>query len=1040
MPSPRILHIGAPPPARSADEVLDNANALGFNTILFAPSESTYEQREFSSSLAEALAKACRTRGLGLFADLDISTLDLHHPLVEKYPECFAVRRTGEGRIADPRRPSGGAGWALLRPVDDPDPIASWWTDIISRQLEAGIGGFRIRHPANSGANLWRALIERARTKSRDLVFIADTPGETRTESASLADCGFDYTLSSLPWWDGRASWLSEEHRALSAIAPVIAQVDAPERLPPATTAARRARLAVALLTGKGLLMPRGFELAADTTCDCNSLTNAIRATNVAMAAEDAHGPHGSLAALTGPGAPITILLRMDTPDPRQATEAHVVLLNPDPAVAVEVKADTYTSLGEFCTLEPLSGFGGALVHLGPGEAALFRARRQPAIRGRPSARDKSGLAAIKNPRVIIASITPRIEDGYAVKRIVGEQVRVEADIFTDGHPVLAAELLYRADDERNWQRTPMHPLGNDRWFGHFRLTRTGKYRFAIEVWIDDYGGFVQDLTKKHDAGLDLALEIEEGRLWIAQAKAATTGSAAHALATIAAALEELDIANQVALLVAPETLQAMHRASGHPHLVRSPETLVDAERREARFASWYELFPRSQTDDPERHGTLRDVIPRLADIKAMGFDVLYLTPIHPIGRTNRKGRNNALRAEVCDPGSSYAIGAVEGGHDVIHPELGTIDDFRALNRAAHEQGLELALDFAIQCSPDHPWLKQHPGWFGWRPDGSIKYAENPPKKYEDIVNVDFYRPESLPDLWCALRDVVLHWVGEGVKAFRVDNPHTKPFPFWQWLIQEVRTEHPDVLFLSEAFTRPKVMYRLAKLGFSQSYTYFTWRNTKQELTDYMMELSRPPVSDWFRPHFFVNTPDINPFFLQSSGRSGFLIRAALAATLSGLWGMYSGFELCEAAALPDREEYRDAEKYEIRPRNFTAPGNIITEITRLNAIRKAEPALQSHLGLSFYNAFNEQILYYGKHAEGEMTRILVAVNLDPHHPQECDFEIPLWEWGLGDHEALEAEDLLRGEHLVWRGKIQHMRITPDAPYAIWRVKPARVS
>ena len=429
-----------------------------------------------------------------------------------------------------------------------------------------------------------------------------------------------------------------------------------------------------------------------------------------------------------------------------------------------------------------------------------------------------------------------------------------------------------------------------------------------------------------------------------------------------------------------------------------------------------------------------------LAEIKAMGFDVLYMTPIHPIGRTNRKGRNNALHAEVSDPGSPYAIGAVEGGHDAIHPELGTIDDFRALNRAAHENGLELALDFAIQCSPDHPWLRQYHGWFDWRTDGTIKYAENPPKKYEDIANVDFYKPDSLPDLWRALRDIVLRWIDEGVKVFRVDNPHTKPFPFWQWLIEEVRAEHPDALFLAEAFTRPKVMYRLAKLGFSQSYTYFTWRNTKKELTDYLTELSHPPVSDWFRPHFFVNTPDINPFFLQASGRPGFLIRAALAATLSGLWGIYSGFELCEASALPEREEYRDAEKYEIKPRDFSGPGNIVAEITQLNAIRKAEPALQSHTGLTFYNAFNDQILYYGKHAAGEMTRILVAVNLDPHHIQECDFEIPLWEWGLSDGDALEADDLLRGEHLTWHGKIQHMRITPDAPYAIWRVKPARVS
>jgi starch synthase (maltosyl-transferring) len=343
-----------------------------------------------------------------------------------------------------------------------------------------------------------------------------------------------------------------------------------------------------------------------------------------------------------------------------------------------------------------------------------------------------------------------------------------------------------------------------------------------------------------------------------------------------------------------------------------------------------------------------------------------------------------------------------------------------------------------VQASPDHPWLKQHPGWFAWRPDGSIKYAENPPKKYEDIVNVDFYAEDAAPDLWLALRDVMLFWIEHGVKTFRVDNPHTKPFAFWHWLIADIRGTHPDVIFLSEAFTRPKVMYHLAKIGFSQSYTYFIWRNTKQELTAYLTELTTRPVSEFFRPHFFVNTPDINPHFLQGSGRAGFLIRAVLASTLSGLWGMYSGYELCESAPLPGREEYLDSEKYEIRVRDWNAPGNIVSEITQLNRLRRAEPALQSHLGLSFYNAFNDNVLYFGKSAPGHADRILIAVSLDPHNAQDADFEIPLWEFGLADQEALECEDLLHSGHTVWRGKIQHMRLTPEAPYAIWRIAPAR--
>jgi starch synthase (maltosyl-transferring) len=346
---------------------------------------------------------------------------------------------------------------------------------------------------------------------------------------------------------------------------------------------------------------------------------------------------------------------------------------------------------------------------------------------------------------------------------------------------------------------------------------------------------------------------------------------------------------------------------------------------------------------------------------------------------------------------------------------------------------MELALDIAVQMSPDHPWLKQHPHWFPRRPDGSMRYAENPPKKYEDIVNPDFYVD---PGLWLALRNVFLHWIGKGVRIFRVDNPHTKPMPFWQWLIADIRARFPDVIFLAEAFTRPAPMYQLAKLGFNESYTYFTWRNSKRELTDYLTELSTGEARDFFRPHFFVNTPDINPPFLQTGGRAAFLIRAALAATLSGLWGVYSGFEICEAEPLPGREEYKDSEKYELRRRDFTASGNIAAEIAALNALRQREPALQSHLGVTFYNAFNDNILYYGKAASGRNDRILVAVNLDPHHEQACDFEIPLWEWKLPDHGTLLVEDLLHGVHFSWTGKIQHLRLAPDAPYAIWRIRP----
>jgi starch synthase (maltosyl-transferring) len=676
---------------------------------------------------------------------------------------------------------------------------------------------------------------------------------------------------------------------------------------------------------------------------------------------------------------------------------------------------------------------------LRPGEVRLFRARRSPMIKASGKTAAQDARSAAESSRVVIGNVSPAVDEGdFAAKAIVGDRITIEADVFTDGHPLLAVELHFRPEDEAEGQRLRMHPLPNDRWTAVMPLDRIGRHVFTIEAWIDVYGTFVRDLGWKREAGLDIALEIQEGQQLLKQARAHAKGPSAQALGAVLKGFDSLSPEDRAALLVAAETVETMRRADTRRFKGCSKPYVIDAERIEARFASWYELFPRSETSDASRHGTFRDVIRRLPAIRDMGFDVLYFAPIHPVGNTNRKGKNNALKAEAGDPGSVYAIGSAQGGHDAIHPQLGTLSDFRALVAEARENGLEIALDFAVQASPDHPWLKQHPGWFDWRPDGSIKYAENPPKKYEDIVNVDFYARDAVPALWNALRDVVLFWIGEGIKIFRVDNPHTKPFPFWQWLIADMRGRHPDVIFLSEAFTRPKVMYHLAKLGFSQSYTYFIWRNTKRELTEYMTELTTQPVSEFFRPHFFVNTPDINPYFLQTSGRAGFLIRAALATTLSGLWGMYSGYELCEAAPLPGREEYLDSEKYEIKPRDWNAPGNIIAEVTQLNRLRRAEPALQSHLGLTFYKAFNDNILYFGKSAPGHAGRILVAISLDPHNPQDSDFEIPLWEWGRGDHEALESEDLLRGGHAIWRGKIQHMRLTPEAPYAIWRVQPAR--
>jgi len=503
---------------------------------------------------------------------------------------------------------------------------------------------------------------------------------------------------------------------------------------------------------------------------------------------------------------------------------------------------------------------------LSPGEVRLLRVRRTRDVKGAERQARRLLQAAPTAPRIVIDNIAPSVDAGrFAAKRIAGETIRVEADIFADGHDVLGAELLWRAADERDWRRVLMEALPNDRWAASFVPTRLGKHFFTIEAWRDEFATLCREIAIKRAAGVDVTLETAEGRQLLARA-----AEAGHDGEPILARFDAASLEQQIEILLAPSTRAAMAAAGQRPFGTQhDPRLPIEIERPQAGFASWYELFPRSATDDPNRHGRFDDVIALLPTIRNMGFDVLYFPPIHPIGTTNRKGRNNSLRPEPGDVGSPYAIGSAEGGHDGIHPALGTIDDFRRLERAAGEHGLEIALDFAIQCSPDHPWLEQHPGWFRWRPDGSLRYAENPPKKYEDIVNVDFYAGAALPDLWIALRDVVLYWVGEGVRLFRVDNPHTKPLPFWEWLIEDVRGRHPDVIFLSEAFTRPKMMYRLAKLGFSQSYTYFTWRNSKQELVDYLTELTTTGVRDYFRPHFFVNTPDINPYWRRRSPGCG---------------------------------------------------------------------------------------------------------------------------------------------------------------------------
>ncbi len=643
---------------------------------------------------------------------------------------------------------------------------------------------------------------------------------------------------------------------------------------------------------------------------------------------------------------------------------------------------------------------------------------------------------ALLLPRLVIENTQPVIDDGvFAVKTLVGRQVAVTTKVYADGHDKLAVRLRVRRIDDEEWQTSALTELGNDSFAGEFSVDAVGRYVYCIEAWIDQFASYRYELEKKYAAGVAIGLELEEGRVHLQHAAERSEGDLKQALQRVHDSLHELNEDQRVSLLLQADTSALMARADHRAFLTRSPEYPVEVERQLAEFASWYELFPRSITDDKTRHGTFNDVHNRLPMIRDMGFDVLYFPPIHPIGRAHRKGPNNSLAAGPDDVGSPYAIGSADGGHDAIHPQLGSREDFRNLVKAAAEHGLEIALDFAIQCSQDHLWLKEHPGWFSWRPDGTIRYAENPPKKYQDIVNVDFYAADAVPSLWLALRDVVWSWVEEGVKIFRVDNPHTKPLPFWQWLIEDIRSKDPDVMFLAEAFTKPAMMARLGKVGYSQSYTYFTWRNTKAELQAYFSELNQPPWSHCYRPNFFVNTPDINPFFLHESGRPGFLIRAALATMGSGLWGMYSGFELCESAPIPGKEEYLDSEKYEIRPRDYTAPGNIIAEIAQLNRIRRLNPALQTHLGVAFFNCYNDNILYFAKRTPDRQNYILVAINLDPYNAQEANFELPLWELGLDDNAATSGTDLMTGHTWTWYGKTQFMRLDPAyQSFGIWRI------
>ncbi|MFO1153440.1 MAG: alpha-1,4-glucan--maltose-1-phosphate maltosyltransferase [Rhodospirillales bacterium] len=649
------------------------------------------------------------------------------------------------------------------------------------------------------------------------------------------------------------------------------------------------------------------------------------------------------------------------------------------------------------------------------------------------------GLAAgLSSRAVVIEAVEPAVDDGrYPVKREVGDALEVGATIFRDGHDKLVARVLYRRHDQTDWSDAPMRleNPGLDRWVGSIRLTENTSYVYTVEAWTDVYESWCDELQKKLAAEQVVTVELLEGRALVEEAMPRATGEDLARMRQAIAAFDTHGDEVRATLLLDAGLRTAMARAVDRSLAVRYDRNLqVTVDRVEARFAAWYEMFHRSQGRIPGKSATLADCEERLPEIKAMGFDVIYFVPIHPIGMAHRKGANNAVVAKPGEPGSPYAIGSAEGGHKALHPDLGTLADFRRFVRACHSQGMEVALDFAIQCSPDHPWLKEHPEWFTIRPDGTIKYAENPPKKYQDIVNVSFYGPHQTA-LWQELLDVVLFWVEQGVKIFRVDNPHTKPVPFWEWMIGQVRARDPEVIFLAEAFTRPPVMQMLAKVGFQQSYSYFTWRNFKKEIIDYLTELTQSPVKEFLRPNFFPSTPDINPPFLQNGGRPAHMIRFVLAATLSSVYGMYNGYELCEATPVPGKEEFLNSEKYEYKVWDWDRPGNIKDFITRINAIRASNRALHELDNLRFYPADDDNVLFYGKMTPEGDNMIFVAVNLDPFDPHVAELEFPLEEMGLKPGETFQVEELLTGKRHLWRNALQGVRLDPEVnPCEIYRI------
>jgi starch synthase (maltosyl-transferring) len=1093
---------------------------MGFNAVYLNPfhypgfSGSLYAVKDYyrlnprfrsdalgdDDTLLRGFTDAARAQGLRVIMDLVVNHTSKDSELVTHHPDWFTRDVNGDlvsPLAIDPADARRKTEWGDLAELDygpaQQSQILEYFQRLVRHYVSLGFGGFRCDAAYKVPAEVWRGLVDAAKAASRDVTFCAETLGAPKGEVLGLAGAGFDYLFNSVKWWDFESPWLLEQYEAFRHIAPSIGFPESHDtkRLVTELLAAGipepliephyRQAYAFAAAYSTGVLMPMGFEygwsraLSVVPTPDDKpehkrfDISEFIAEVNAMKQAIPALNEEGPQRLLSNKGDSLVALERQT----ELGEDRAFVLVNKHDSerreIALQSLAEKDLALTDFTPCHPPASADakvGARLVVEPLEVRVLQSSLPERMHeGALREMGTKATASVDVPwrpeaRIAIEDVYPEVDGGrHPIKRVLGDELEIQADVFCDGHDQLRAVIKF-GQDGQEWREAPLVLFDNDRWVGRIHLDQLGFWRYTIEAWVDQFESWCDEFEKKRQAGQSVELELIEGRAIVAAAMRQAGSEDAARVRKILLGFDGGDAGQRTELMLSSGLRELMERCQPRGYAVRYPRELeIIVDRKAGRFAAWYEMFPRSQGKVPGKGASFDDCIARLPEIAALGFDVVYLVPIHPIGRVNRKGKNNSTVAEPGDPGSPYAIGSAEGGHRAINPELGTLSDFRRFVSAAAAVGIEVALDFAIQCAPDHPWVREHPEWFRFRADGTIKYAENPPKKYQDIVNVDFYNPDRA-GLWEELRDTVMFWIGEGVRTFRVDNPHTKPLPFWQWLIREVKVRCPEVIFLSEAFTRPKMMRALAKAGFTQSYTYFTWRNSKTELTDYLTELTQGPAREYLRPNFFTNTPDILPVFLQQGGRPAFRIRLVLAATLSGVYGIYNGFELCENTPVPGleepiaseqqefielygstpapaREEYLNSEKYEYKVWDWDRSGNIKEDIKILNRFRRDNPALQEFLNLRFLDCPDPNILAYAKTSWDMANTVIVAVNLDPHAAHESEIELPLVEFGLAADAEFSLEEAFTRRAVTCRGARQRLRLEPEInPSMVFRLLP----